>query len=331
MTPIYYSSTDADAPVLSGTVGALNSLLRAVLVNGYGIKPGAGWTEPFMPAGNIAVFRAHTTRAEGQYVRVDNSGSGTGGAREALLRVYAEMTDLSTGTEPMPTVAQSAHGIVWPVSATSDSTPRAWQAWATDRWVHIAIEVTSHSGVPSRFFASTGRLLSRAPGDLAAWYITGGLVMNTASSTACGYWYLLPISSAAPTESTTVGTANPAGQIGWIMREVGAAAGPVPITGDAAAGAITVPGNATSYGAYPDPVSGGVVVRPWTVHTSAWALRGRMPNLYWPAHDNIPLTHDAIYTVGGASMRAVTMQAWRLWQAGDDYKGQLLVDESSDA
>lgn len=43
MEPIIYSSQDADAPQLSLTAGALNTVLKGCLVTGYGDKPAAGW------------------------------------------------------------------------------------------------------------------------------------------------------------------------------------------------------------------------------------------------------------------------------------------------
>jgi hypothetical protein len=43
MTVKIYKSTDANAPVLyPNTVGSLNALLKAVLVDGYGSQTGAG-------------------------------------------------------------------------------------------------------------------------------------------------------------------------------------------------------------------------------------------------------------------------------------------------
>lgn len=43
MQPIIYSSQDTDAPQLSLTAGALNTVLKGCLVTGYGDKPAAGW------------------------------------------------------------------------------------------------------------------------------------------------------------------------------------------------------------------------------------------------------------------------------------------------
>lgn len=43
MKPMIYNSLDKDAPQLSPTKGALNTVLKACLVTGYGEKQGAGW------------------------------------------------------------------------------------------------------------------------------------------------------------------------------------------------------------------------------------------------------------------------------------------------
>lgn len=45
MAITHYSSLDAGAPVLSGSVyNRVKQILLACLVNGYGSKPAAGWT-----------------------------------------------------------------------------------------------------------------------------------------------------------------------------------------------------------------------------------------------------------------------------------------------
>ena len=43
MQPIVYTSQDTDAPQLSSTAGALNTVIKGCLVTGYGVKPAAGW------------------------------------------------------------------------------------------------------------------------------------------------------------------------------------------------------------------------------------------------------------------------------------------------
>lgn len=43
MKPIIYKSTDAGAPQLTVTAGAMNTVIKACLVTGYGSKAAAGW------------------------------------------------------------------------------------------------------------------------------------------------------------------------------------------------------------------------------------------------------------------------------------------------
>lgn len=43
MQPIIYTSQDTDAPQLSSTAGALNTVIKGCLATGYGVKPSAGW------------------------------------------------------------------------------------------------------------------------------------------------------------------------------------------------------------------------------------------------------------------------------------------------
>jgi hypothetical protein len=75
-------STDAGAPVSSGTVGSLIGLLDACLVNGYGTKAGAGLTIPMPPSPKVVG--------------------------------YEVMTDINTGTGQFPTSTQENVGCTYP-------------------------------------------------------------------------------------------------------------------------------------------------------------------------------------------------------------------------
>jgi hypothetical protein len=112
--------------VLNGTVGSLIAVFDAILVNGYGAKPAAGWTKPFTGT-NKAAFRMGTGgSARRMYFRVDDSNAAHG-----WCRGFDDMTDVDTGTESFPTSGQVANGLrVWK-SLTADSTARPWIAFAT--------------------------------------------------------------------------------------------------------------------------------------------------------------------------------------------------------
>lgn len=134
-----YKSTDASAPSLSGTAGSLASLLDAVLVNGYGAKPAAGWTTAYS-SGNKRAYRQGAGNL--LYCRLNDGASGTGGAKEALLRGFETMSDVDTGTGPMPTNAQSAlteNSLIVRKSNTADATARAWIAAADARTWYLFV------------------------------------------------------------------------------------------------------------------------------------------------------------------------------------------------
>jgi hypothetical protein len=140
-----YKSTDASAPVLSGTTDSLCALLDACLVTGYGAKVAAGWTKTY-DGTNKSVFRpASGTRF---YLRVLDDGSLAGGARDACIRGYETMSDVDTGTNPFPTVAQRADSASTVRKSTSaDATARAWTIVADGKtvmaWIMTGDNATS--------------------------------------------------------------------------------------------------------------------------------------------------------------------------------------------
>jgi hypothetical protein len=138
-TPTVYRSIDASAPVLTGAVGDLVNLLDKCLVAGYGSKSAAGWTKPYTGT-NTAVFRMATGgQRTGFYLDVNDNGPGAGGAKEARIRGYEQMTAVATGTDPFPTVAQNANGFFVRKSRTADAVARDWYVIATDRFFYCLI------------------------------------------------------------------------------------------------------------------------------------------------------------------------------------------------
>lgn len=138
-----YKSTDASAPVLSGQVGALTALLKACLVNGYGSKAAAGWSNPFSGT-NQEIFRPGS--GVQHYFGVDDSGAGTGGAKEAQLTGWETAagwaTNASPGsnTGPFPTSAQLSGGVMARKSTTADATARPWTVAADARTCYLFMQ-----------------------------------------------------------------------------------------------------------------------------------------------------------------------------------------------
>lgn len=133
MAVVLYRSTDPGAVQLDGQVGSLVAVLDAVLV-------AAGWSIAFTTT-NIRAYRqpaaldsASTLRA---YLRVNDAGPGVGVGKEARIVGYETMSDVNTGTNPCPTVAQLANGVFVRKSVAADATTRTWIILADARTVYM--------------------------------------------------------------------------------------------------------------------------------------------------------------------------------------------------
>lgn len=126
MAVTVYKSSDGSAPVLTGQVGSLISLLDAVLVNGYGAKAAAGWTKPFSGT-NLAMYRNASPGTQSYWRFDDASPQATAAAREAQFRGSEAASAISTQTGPFPTTTQlGTSGLAVRKSATADATARPW-------------------------------------------------------------------------------------------------------------------------------------------------------------------------------------------------------------
>ncbi|MGC4075469.1 MAG: hypothetical protein QM702_00225 [Rubrivivax sp.] len=129
-----YYSTDASAPTLNGTAGSLLTVLSACLVNGYGSRTAAGWTEQYTGT-NKKAYRTATGQSCRPVLRVDDSN-----AQESRLVMYGTMSDVDTGTDPIPTSAQLSGGFFGRKSNTADATARPWKIIACEYFVYIFFE-----------------------------------------------------------------------------------------------------------------------------------------------------------------------------------------------
>lgn len=142
-----YRATDAGAPTLDGLAGSLLAVLSACLVDGYGAKAAAGWTKPFTGT-DKAVFKQGGVG--GLHLRIDDSAG-----QAASMRGYEAMSDVDTGTDPFPTVAQMASGLFIYKSQTASAVVRDWIVGADERTFWIYISYSTAVGV----FTSTANTL----------------------------------------------------------------------------------------------------------------------------------------------------------------------------
>lgn len=118
-------------------ISVVDSVTFTIAVAGSPSSPatGAAITAKRAPAGfskvfsgtNKAVYRSKDASGVRHYLQVIDDGTTTGGAREAKIRGYVSMSDVDTGSEPFPTVAQSSIGLLSYKSGSIDATNRPWK------------------------------------------------------------------------------------------------------------------------------------------------------------------------------------------------------------
>lgn len=261
---VYYS-TDAGAPVYSGSAGALIALLKACLVDGYGAKVAAGWTQPFTGT-NLAAFRPAVGNRH--YLWVDDTN-----ATAARVRGFEAMTDISTGTGPFPTDVQLSGGCYNVKSNTASSAARGWVLAADEK----------------RFW-----LVSAQAADTIAGSVAAGLGMffgDINSAKAGDAFHTLLIAGSGSTTSTA--------QLGALVSAMTSnAPGHYMARGYTQAGTSVTIGKhsdqvktsaSTTIGAggggYPDAVTGGIGIAPVFVHENiSTVTRGVVPGAWCPTH-----------------------------------------------
>jgi hypothetical protein len=149
-----------------------------------------GWSRPYSGT-NKAVFQA--SAGTQFYLRVDDNGPGSAGAKEALCRGYESMSDVDTGTGLFPTTVQLSSGVVWRKSNGADATARMWNLIGDDRFFYLSIE--SHQSIfGSRQLVYFGDITSFKAGDNFNCVICGKHAMNN-TNTVNQRIYVAPVNS----------------------------------------------------------------------------------------------------------------------------------------
>lgn len=175
MAVTVYSSTDASAPTLTGQVGSLTALLDAVLVNGYGTKPAAGWTRAYNGTNKSAYLQAANLARH--YFRVEDAASGTVTlAREARIKCYEAMTTIDVGTGPYPT---STTYYYVTKSASVDATARPWVVVADQYTMYMFVKTGQFPGWSGFSFGNYFRLdAAFAMGNLLIGRVTADVLTS---------------------------------------------------------------------------------------------------------------------------------------------------------
>lgn len=180
MTVRIYKSTDASAPTLSGSAGALITVLDAVLVNGYGSMTAAGWAKPYSGT-NKAVYRMATSGNTGYYLNLQDNAPGAGGAREARIWGYKTASAQDTGTGQFPTTGQMANGAFVRKSTTADATARAWYIVADTSVFYLFVETGDYTSPVYTMCMSFGDFYSYSGTDANNCALIGRSTENSGS------------------------------------------------------------------------------------------------------------------------------------------------------
>jgi hypothetical protein len=318
MTVTVYRSSDASAPVLNGVAGALNAVIHACLVTGYGAKSAAGWAREFGPTSDVSVYRA----ASGNRFRLRVDDSLT---TEARLVGYEVMTNATgPGTNAFPTAAQVSGGLFCRKSNTADAVARPW--------VLIASEVAFY------FFPDSGGtdwLTTPTAANISGQFFFGDIVSFVGSD---AYGTVILGQSTTGTSNCNLGAKYGAqntftAQNGCYLARVYAGTG-------TSAPAATISSNDPSsntlsgfgtYGPYPDLITGGMLLAQRLVVEatgtgSGMLTRGRLPGLWAPLHA-APANHaDVMQGAGDLSAYEFLLVATA---AGATNVGRLLIETSN--
>ena len=319
-----YRSSDTSAPVLTGSAGALVALLDACLVNGYGSQAGAGWTTAFTGT-NKRTYTNSATDGTGCSLYVDDTGPGTGGAREARLTGFQAATGLGTGTGQFPSSAQLAIGIgavVCRKSATADTTARNWTLVADDTVFYLFCE-TGDLAFVAPLPVMFGDIFSYKTSDPYRCAIIGRnaefAAWSAASSPGADGFSSLHLASANFLSQRMIGHylcasfTGVGGSIGFGKHIDHAKTGTFGNNGDLT-GSATVATAAAGSGIganfnnqafpYPNAVDGGLYLSPIWVHHNG-SVRGYLKGLWAPLQDR-PLNHNDTYN-GSGNMSGKTL------------------------
>lgn len=146
-------------------------------------KLGAGWTKPFTGTDKAAFLQG--AGSNGMYLRVLDDGSlATSAAREAAVTGYETMSDVDTGTHPMPTALQGVDGVAQLIvrkSSTADATARQWIVAADSRTFYMFMR--PEAGNPTQWYGwMFGEQYSLLPGDAFRVFLSARSARNTAAA-----------------------------------------------------------------------------------------------------------------------------------------------------
>lgn len=232
---------------------------------------------------NVAAYQTASVSGLPQgWVRVDETGAMAGGQKELAVRSYEAMTDVNTGTQSFPSVAQQANGVCWRKSAAADSTSRAWSLIGDGASFYLVIN-SDNSLTSGRQLYGFGAYDSFKPSDACPLFLSGLGQFNTVSpsSTNNGLGYVAPPASLGAQSGL------------YLARPISGAVSPV--SAMHCARSMLNPGTLGGIQGmvtYPGPPDGSLWVDSSILFDASGAPHGRLRGLYYPCHNSLVFSSD---------------------------------------
>ncbi|WP_313329823.1 hypothetical protein [Comamonas sp.] len=226
----------------------------------------AGWAELFGGTANFLALKSADPASTGMVLRVDDTGT-----TNARIRAYESMSDINTGSGPVPLDLQLNGGLYWPKSGEVSAAARPWIMVADSRSILLAV---SPQGTDRYTLLCAGDIASYKSADAWSFLLTGNQADQTNASVVpdgcCGY------SGRSARNGAYLARLHTAvGQSAQTQR-VGAHH-----TGTSAEVYAGLPGYA--WGTYPNGPNNGLLVSPLELFASG--VRGTIPGLLHPVQD----------------------------------------------
>lgn len=290
--PTVYRWDDLEAPVGAGTGESVNRILTACLVDGYGDKPGAGWTREFASEDNLKVaYRNDSIEGTGMFLKVDSTYANPLNS-DSQVTGYESMSGVDDGTGVFLYLAYS----YIKTSNQSESTQaRPWVLIADNRFFYF-ISWSEEEGTVIGNKSYRAKML--AFGDIVSQYDPdpyGCFLSASASGQPGGYLaYMRPPSIVGGTE---VFARTSDGLRLNVESNIVNGGGPC---------ATTMGGEGSLYdrenpNAYPLYVS-----KPYLDDGESYTVRGWMPGLHYPCHVS-PFNNFEVVEVMGKKFLALNV------------------------
>lgn len=263
-------------------------------------KAGLQWTKPFAAGTNAQTYRSADAGSNQFYLQVIDNGATGGGAKEAQVYGAEVMTaDQTVSSGRFPTSAQASSGLCLRKSASANSTARDWTLIGDDRTFYLITNTGDGSGVQMHGLGF-GHFISHKSGDGYNTFIAASSSFNLSSSNNCGF---LGAGGLGSSVSGGFYIARSYSQVGSAISVamsalVSTSTAIVAVGSGAAAGALIT---------YPHPVDTGFYCAPlFITDSSTTQLRGRMPGIFAPLHNNPLSNYDLVTSVVGLSGKTLT-------------------------